>query len=162
MPTHEEIMKKQRIERQASEVAEKAYGSNLDRARNKMEYVKNLVNGRYFLERYNTIAEQIIQAEQTHSDKILELLDGVPKNIRYASAEAALFKMQAIVSMRNAHFAKDNLMNVFKMTSDEVTLLEKDYYDGKIVREDYDDEFKKRNKAEFVAEHTAEQNTAPS
>ena len=59
-------------------------------------------------------------------------------------------KMQAIISLRNAHFAKQDLFNDFKLTEEDILDLESDYYDGKIVREDYDESYKKGNKAEFV------------
>ena len=59
--------------------------------------------------------------------------------------------MQAIMSMRNAHFAKQDLLKEFNLTEKDILALEEDYYDGKIIREAYNEEYKRGNKAEFVS-----------
>ena len=54
------------------------------------------------------------------------------------------------MDMRNAHFAKQELFNDFKLKEEDISAIEIDYYDGKIIREEYDESYKKGNKAEFV------------
>jgi len=130
--------------REKVEKKEIEYGNNMVKANKKSDYIRNIINGRYFFARCNMIAEQI------NSKKIIEKIDDCPKTEEYMRAEYALQKMQAIMSMRNAHFAKESLMKEFKLTEKDIFELEKDYYDGKIIREAYDDSYKKGNKAEFV------------
>lgn len=108
------------------------------------DYIKNKINGRYYFERCNMIAEQVLRG------KIQENIDGCPKPKSYMRAEYALMKLQAISSMRSAHFAKGDLMKDFHFTENDILAIEVDYYDGKIIREDYDESHKKRNKAKFV------------
>lgn len=126
------------------EKREIAYGVNLRCVNEKQTYIKNLINGRYFLARYNMMAQQIIDK------KIVELIDGAPKSQDLMVAETALMKMQAINSMRTAHFAKKELQEEFKLLDKDILELESDYYNGKIVRVEYDEGYKKGNKAEFV------------
>ncbi len=64
--------------------------------------------------------------------------------------EYALQKMQAIVSMRQSHFAKQELVAEFKLTEKDLYAIEEDYYDGKIIREEYDEAYKRGKKPEFV------------
>ena len=89
-------------------------------------------------------------AEQIQKKEIKEDIDGCLKTEEYMRAEYALQKMQAIMSMRNAHFAKQTLLKEFELTEKDILTLEKDYYDGKIIREAYNENYKKGNKAEFV------------
>jgi len=128
----------------AQEKREKSHAIRVQIVKIRNDYVTNLVNGRYFLERCNMIAEQLI------SGKILESIDGCPKPFAFMRAEYAHQKIQALKSMRNAHFAKVDLIEKFEHTKEDITALEKDYYDGKIIREEYDDIYKKRNKSKFV------------
>ena len=131
-----------RTEKEEKEIQ---YGVQLRLANKKNEYIRNLINGRYFLARCNTIAEQLLPG-----GKIEEKLDGRFKTPEYMKAEYALFKLQAINSMRTAHFSKKELLEEFKLTEKDIAALEKDYYDGKIIREEYDEGFKRGHKAEFV------------
>lgn len=112
----------------------------------KNEYLTNLISGRYYTERCNMITEQL------NSGNIQEKIDGATKTKNYMLAEYGLMKLQAVTRMRNAHFAKEDLKTEFKMTETEVEALEKGFYDEKIIRDNYGDEFRKPNKAEFVAE----------
>ena len=128
-----------------TEKKEIAFGVKLRLANKKNDYIKNLINGRYYLERSNSIAEQLIDG-----GKIEEKMDGRIKTPGYMRAEYALMKFQAITSMRNAHFAKQDLIKDFNQTEEDIHLIEVDYYDGKIIREDYDEEYKRKNKVEFV------------
>ena len=120
------------------------FGMKLKLARSKNEYIKNIINGRYFLARCNMLAVQI------QSGKIVENIDGCLKSEEFMRAEYALMKTQAITSMRNAHFAKQELFKDYKLKEADVLELEEDYYDGKVIREAYDESYKKGNKAEFV------------
>lgn len=139
------MSKKRSIDKKENK--EMAYMIKTRLAREKNDYIRNIINARYFIARCNMIAEQL------NSGKILETIDSCQKTIEYMRAEYALVKMQAIMSMRNAHFAKQSLLSTkeFNFTEKDILALEDDYYNGKIIREDYDDEYKKRNKAEFVA-----------
>ncbi len=126
------------------EKKEIAFGMQLRLASKKNEYIRNIINGRYFLSRCNMIAIQIQNKE------IKEDIDGCLKSEEFMRAEYALQKMQAIMSMRNAHFAKQDLMKEFKLIEKDILAFEEDYYDGKIIREGYDEAYKKGKKAEFV------------
>ena len=140
-------MKKKKKEQTEIEKKEISYGLKIQLAKMKNDYIRNLVNGRYFFARSNMIAEQI------NSGKIVEKIDGCIKSEEYIRAEYAHQKMQAIMSMRVAHFAKQDLMDKggsFKLTNEDIHAIEEDYYDGKIVRESYDESYKKGKKAEFV------------
>lgn len=111
----------------------------------KNKYIRHTVNGRYFLARVNMIADQI------HSKEIKEKIDGCTKTEEYMRAEYGLQKMQAIMEMRNAHFAKKELKEDFKLNDEDIFAIEEDYYNGKIVREDYDEGYdNKKKQAEFV------------
>jgi len=138
------LKRKKSKEQRVQEKREIEYGINLRSANTKNDYIKNTINGRYYLARCNMLAEQI------QSGKILEKIDGATKTVEYMRAEYALMKMQAIMSMRTAYFSKKNLLGEFKLTEADIQALEEDYYNGKIIREDYDDSYKKKNKAEFV------------
>ena len=133
-----------RKEKTKSEKKEIAFGMQLRLANKKNDYIKNIINGRYFLARCNMIAVQI------QSKDIKEDIDGCLKSEEFLRAEYALQKMQAIMSMRNAHFAKQELFSDFKLKEEDIQAIEEDYYDGKIIREAYDESYKKGNKAEFV------------
>lgn len=137
--------KETRDEKARRELKEKMYGHQLAMANKKRDYIKNILNGRYYLARCNMMAEQLIPGAV-----IKEEIDGCPKTREYMLAEYGLMKMQGIESMRNAHFAKQDLSKEFKMTEEEIIALEDDYYNGKIIREDYDESYKRGNKAEFV------------
>jgi hypothetical protein len=136
--------KETRDEKARRELREKSYGHQLAMANKKMDYIKNLINGRYYLARCNMLAEQI------QTKKIEEKIDGCLKTEEYMRSEYALTKMQAIMSLRNSHFAKQDLLKEFKLTEEQIKEVEEDYYDGKIIREDYDESYKRGNKAEFI------------
>jgi len=141
-----EVQKKEtRDEKARRELREKMYGYNLAKANKKLDYIKNLTNGRYYFARCNMMAEQLLPG-----GIIKEVLDGCQKTQEYMMAEYAVMKRQAIDSMRLAHFAKQDLLKEFKMTEEEISVLEEDYYNGKIIRESYDESYKRGNKAEFV------------
>ena len=121
-----------------------AYGIKMELAKAKNDYVRNIINGRYFLARCNMIPGQVLDG------KIKESIDGCKKSEEYMRAEYALQKMQAIISMREAHFAKLQLFKQFKLTDVDIKAIEEDYYNGKIIREEYDESYKKGKEAKFV------------
>jgi len=131
-------------EKTDKQLKEIAYGKKLVLAKGKNDYINNLVNARYFLSRYNMLAEQI------QTGKILESVDGCLKSMDYIRSEAALFKVRAINSFRAAHFEQLDLKKNFNLTDEDIIAIEVDYYDGKIIRETYDESYKKGSKAEFV------------
>lgn len=100
----------------------------------KEDFITNRVNGRYFLERYNMMAEQI------QSENIKEKIDGCIKTMDYMKAEAVMTKRQAFNAFRNAHFGEVELKKKHGLTDKDITEIEVDLYDGKIIREEYDDE----------------------
>ncbi len=126
------------------EIKEIAFGMQVRLANLKNNYIRNIVNARYHLARCNMIAVQI------QNKKIKENIDGCLKSEEFIRAEYAHQKIQAIMDMRNAHFAKQEMFKDFKLKEEDIQALEKDYYDGKIIREEYDESYKKGNKAEFV------------
>ena len=117
------------------------HGNKMSLAKTKNEYIRHTINGRYFLARTNMIAEQII------SGKILEKIDGCIKTEEYVRQEYALQKMQAIMEMRNAYFAKKELKEDFKLNDDDIYAIEEDYYNGKIIREEYPEEYNGNKKS---------------
>ncbi|MHA1690028.1 MAG: hypothetical protein ACTSU7_00190 [Candidatus Heimdallarchaeaceae archaeon] len=136
------------MEKKKTKIEEKEidYGMQIQLASAKNEYITALINGRYFLARCNMIAGQL------QTGKILENQDGAPKTEEYFRCEYALVKMQAINSMRTAHFAKLDLIKKYNLSEDDLQDIEKDYYDGKIIREEYDTDVKRAGKAGFVNE----------
>lgn len=121
------------------------HGMKMSLAKAKNDYIRSTINSRYFLARTNMIAEQI------HNKDIKENIDGCTKTEEFMRAEYALQKMQAIMDMRNAHFAKKELKEDFKLNDDDIFAIEEDYYNGKIIREVYDEVYdKKKKQAEFV------------
>lgn len=133
--------KKEKTEIEKKEIA---FGIQMRLVNKKNDYIKNIINGRYYFARCNMIAVQI------QTGKIQENIDGCPKSEEFLRTEYAVQKMQAIMSMRNAHFAKRDLFKDFKLKEEDILAIEEDYYDGKIIREEYDESYKKGNKAEFV------------
>lgn len=133
--------KKEENDKKAKELS---YAKKLQFANAKSEYIDNVVNSRYYLARYNMLAEQI------QKKVILEKIDGLTKSFEYAFAEMGLMKVQAIKSSRNTFFGRKELMEKWGLTDEDVKAVELDYYDGKILREDYDEDYKKGSKAEFV------------
>ena len=127
------------------EKRELQHGQIIQMAKLRNDYITNLIQGRYFLERCNMIAEQLVEG-----GTIIENIDGCPKSPGFMQAEYAHQKIQAIKSMRNSFFAKKDLKENFNHTDEEIKAIEVDYYDGKIMREDYDEIYKKRNKTQFV------------
>ncbi len=122
-----------------------AYGMKMELAKAKNDYIRSTVNGKYFLARVNMIGEQV------SSGNIIEKIDDCPKTEEYMRAEYGLQKMQAIVEMRNAHFAKLKLKKDFKLTDEDILDLEKDYYSGNVIRDTYDETYKKgKEEAKFV------------
>lgn len=134
------------VKEKKSEIEKKeiAFGMQLNLANKKNDYIRNIINGRYFLARCNMIAVQV------QTKEIKENIDGCLKSEEFLRAEYALQKMQAIMSMRNAHFAKQDLFEEFKLIEEDILEIEKDYYDGKIIREGYDEVYKKGTKAKFI------------
>ena len=123
------------------------HGMKMSLAKTKNDYLRATVNGRYFLARTNMIAEQIITKD------IKESIDGCPKTEDFMRAEYAHQKMAAMGEMRNAHFAKKELKDDHKLNDDDIYAIEEDLYNGKIVREEYDESYnKKKEGAKFVNE----------
>ena len=133
--------KKEKTETEKKEIA---FGMQIRLANLKNNYIRNIVNGRYHLARCNMLAVQI------QSENIKEDIDGCLKSEEFMRAEYAHQKIQAIMDMRNAHFAKQEIFKDFKLKEEDILAIEEDYYDGKIIREEYDESYKKGNKAEFV------------
>ncbi len=135
------MVKKKKTETEKKEIA---FGMQVRLANLKNNYIRNIINGRYHLARCNMIAVQI------QNKNILEDIDGCIKSEEFIRAEYAHQKMQAIMDMRSAHFAKQELFDDFKLKEEDILAIEKDYYDGKVIREAYDESYKKGKKAEFT------------
>ena len=133
--------KKEKTETEKKEIT---FGMQVRLANLKNNYIRNIVNGRYHLARCNMLAVQI------QNKKIKESIDGCLKSEEFMRAEYAHQKVQAIMDLRNAHFAKQEMFADFKLKEEDISVIEADYYDGKIIREEYDESYKKGNKAEFV------------
>ena len=141
IPKETRDQKSRRLLQEKVDKKNKAYGTQMVIANKKSDYIRN---GRYFMARCNMMAVQI------QTKEIQEKIDGCIKSEEYMRAEYALMKMQAIMGMRNAHFAKETLTKEYKLSEKDILAIEEDYYDGKIIREAYDESYKKGNKAEFV------------
>ena len=144
IPKETRDQKSRRLLQEKVDKKNKAYGTQMVIANKKSDYIRNIINGRYFMARCNMMAVQI------QTKEIQEKIDGCIKSEEYMRAEYALMKMQAIMGMRNAHFAKETLTKEYKLSEKDILAIEEDYYDGKIIREAYDESYKKGNKAEFV------------
>jgi hypothetical protein len=111
-----------------------------------MDYLRNKLNGNYYIARCNMMADQII------SGKIDEKIDGTPKTKDLMVAEYALMKMQGINAMSAASSIKKDMAKNFKITDADLIALEDDYVNGKIQRDSYDESLDKNvGKAEFIA-----------
>ena len=139
-------MEKTEKEKSEKQLKNIAYAKQIALAKDKNDYISNITNGRYFLARYNMMIEQL------QNDEIKELVDGVLKTKEYMFAEAVVLKRQALAAFRSAHFGKTDLMKVYGLTEEDIKEIEDDHYDGKIIREDYDEEYKRGKKAEFSSE----------
>ena len=135
------MVKKVKTEKEKREIA---YGIQKRLIIAKNGYLMNYLNGMYYLARHNMIVDQIT------SGNIKEDIDGCVKSIEYLTAELALMKMRGIDGFRKAHFRKEELMNEFKLTEENVQTILDDVYNGTIIREAYDESYKEGNKAEFV------------
>lgn len=135
--TKEKIEKKKPVKKSMEGLK---HGMKMSLAKTKNDYIRATVNGRYFLARTNMIAEQII------SEQIIEKIDGCPKTEEFMRAEYAHQKLAAMSEMRNAHFSKKELKEDFKLNDDDIYAIEEDLYNGKIVREVYDDGYDKKKK----------------
>jgi len=136
------------LEKKRAELEEKkiemAYRDKKELQRIKHKFLVNLVNGRYWLERCNMLAEQI------SSDNILELVDGAKKTKELAMAEYASLKVQAIDHMREAHFLRKDLLSR-ELSAEEIDEYVNSYYEGKIIRETWNDDDRHNwNDAGFV------------
>lgn len=128
-----------------TERKEHNYGLKLAKIRCINDYIKNKVNGTYYLTRCNMIANQL-----QSGNKIVEKIDGALKTEEYVRSEYALIKIQAITSNRNAFFNRQDLLTEHKMTEKEIIAVENDWFNGKILRDNYDENYKKIGKAKFV------------
>jgi len=133
------------VEKMKKELEGNQYHKRMKLIQTENEYISNLMTGRFHVARCNMIAEQI------NSGNIKENVDGCPKSEEYMRCEYALSKKSAIKSFRDAHFAKKELMEEFGVTEKEISEVEADYYEGKIIRDDYDEKYKRgKQPAGFV------------
>lgn len=137
--------KKIKMDKINSTAKGKSYGQSLEVAKLKMDYIREFFNGNYYIARCNMMADQI------KGKKVTEKIDGCPKSLDLMRSEYALMKMQAINARRNAYFWKKDLIEKYDVTEEELNDTLNDYLMGKIVRDDYDEEFRRgRNKAKFI------------
>lgn len=135
---------------------EKATVRQLEQKRLLQHWISCTIQGRYFMARHNMLAKAInnVPPGDDPLDPIKvtidETVDGGYKTLEYALAEAAVFKKQAIDKMREAYFTKKELLDKFKVVEEEFVRMEEDYYNGKIVRETYDESDQPINKSRFV------------
>lgn len=114
----------------------------------KKNYIQNLASANYFRERCNMMADQL------NNKKILETIDGAPKTEMMMIAEYQKTKVAAIELARQTWFERQDLKKS-GMTEEDIEKLEQDYFEGKIIRESYDEEYRRRKpKAEFVNEES--------
>lgn len=125
---------------------EDTYNKQIQIARLKNDFVRSYFNGQYYLARCNMIVEQI------NSGDIIERIDEAPKSKNLFIAELSLMRMQAKMNLRQSHFLKSDLLKKFNVTEEEIKELLDSYISGKIMQQDYDEKYRKHNKAEFVNE----------
>lgn len=93
--------------------------------------IDNWVNAKYFLARYNMLADQL-------NGKIIETCDGATKTKEFLMSEMMLMKVRAIKSHRNAFFNAKELRN-YGLTTEDIEIVKKEYFEKPIVREEYDE-----------------------
>jgi len=140
------VKKSNLTSREIARKKEKDYMKKMQTEQYKQVYLKNMINGKYHLARYNMIVEQI------NKEKIEEILDSKPKTMELMVAELSLNKMRAINSFREAYFAKEEAVKKLGITEEELNDYVEDYRKGKIIRENYDEGVGNLKKAKFVDE----------
>ncbi len=135
-----------KVRNKKQSLKERAYGLQLQVTQQKLDYIRNLYNGRYYAARANMITEQL------NSGKIEEKIDGCKKTKELLGYEYALMKMQAINSLTNAYGLKKQLLDTkaYHVTEEEIDAFEKEYLSKPIIRKDYEAIKPFRNKANFV------------
>lgn len=142
-----EDFKEKHAKKQEKSMEGQAYAKKNEQIRTENEFVTELMQGRYFLARANMMVDQL------NSGKITELIDGTPKTQEVLQCEFAMTKKQAMTRFRNAHFAKEDLKSQYKLSEEDIDAILDDHYNGKIIRESYDEKYKRRGKAGFVPEN---------
>lgn len=113
----------------------------------KKDFVKNLMNGRYFVGRCNMMQSQLVKG-----GIITETIDGTIKGRDLMLAEYGLMRMQAIDALRLSNFAKKELKEHHGITDYDLTAIEERYYEGKLIDEDDAEQYRVPDKAEFIDE----------
>jgi hypothetical protein len=102
-----------------------------EETRLKEEYISNLVQGRYFLERCNMMTEQL-----QPTGLIIEKVDGCTKTKGLLLAEYDMTKRSAINCMRKSFFAKQKLIKLGWTKKDFEDALNY-YFNEPILKKDY-------------------------
>lgn len=111
----------------------------------KERYISCTIKGWYFFELNNALIDAI------NNNKPLGDCTGIPRTEALAIREAALYKKSAIDLFREANFTKKALMEDFKVLEEEIEAKLKDYTDGKIIRESYDEETRRPGAKRFFS-----------
>ena len=116
--------------------------------RDKESYLTNLCNARFFHARVNMLIDQLDAYDKVKKDKmgIIETVDGVMKSKDYLTWEMLMAKLRARRSYMDAFFGKQELLKQ-GMTVKDISNLEKDYFEGTIRRDSYDDSMDKRKES---------------
>ena len=105
-------------------------------------FIQAKVKADFYLARCNMILDGIEEAQKNDSKYVRELIDGVPKSLHYSISEYRLIKVSAIQAARQSYFDKvDFLKEGF--TEEELAKFDEEYFGKGIVRDTYDDEFRR-------------------
>lgn len=116
----------------------------IELARIEAVYVTAKADAHYYLTRYNMLVEQINDPSRPR-----ELIDGVPKSPEFIAAEASRLKIAASKRFRDTWFAQQELLRL-GLSTDEIDAIYIDYTEGKIVRDSYDDKYRRPMTAGFA------------
>lgn len=101
-------------------------------------YTEKMINARFYLARANMMAVQI------KGEKIYEKIEGVIKPKELFIAEYGVQRMMAIRLFRQAYFIKGDLLK-WDCSIERMENAVKDYYEGKIIKDEYDEIYNPRN-----------------
>ena len=135
-----------KIKKEAKQEANADYANRLRKIRLGNSYVSAKAKGLYFLARCNMIAEQL------NSGTITEMVDGRTKTKEYMNAEFLMSRISAIQALRQASFDKKDMIEIAKMTDEDIKEVEEYYFDKSVKRDDYGEEYRRERFAEFVQE----------
>lgn len=106
-------------------------------------YIKSLSAAHYYIARYNMLVEQLNKGFD------IEKIDGVQKSKDLLLAEARRMKIEASTKYRDSWFASQDLQKLGR-TQEQIDEAFTDYTEGPIIRDSYDEKYKRQVGATFT------------